>query len=106
MKTGKLFDQVTIQTLTTTVTSGDASEAWSAGTECRAGVTQIDGSRYLAGNELVDREVFEIELWDYSWSSNIRILYDSKYLYPIRPVMRNADKSNRGVVKILAATKV
>lgn len=106
MQTGRLFDIITIQTLSSSDSSGDITETWSTGTQCRASVRQVDGARYMSMSELVDREVYEIELWDNSWSSNIRIVLGSKTLYPIRPVMRNADGSYRGVVKIVAATKV
>ena len=105
MKTGKLFEIIKIHTLTSTENGGDVTEVWDEGTECRAKVTQIDGSRYLMASELVDKEIFEIELWDNDWSSNIAITYLGKTLYPIRPVMRNADASKRNIVKILAAIK-
>jgi hypothetical protein len=106
MKTGRLFDTITVKTLTTSVATGDASESWSAGTQVRADVKQIDGTRYLMAGELVDREVYEISLWDASYSPNIKIEFEGKTLYPIRPVMRNPDKSYRKIVTIIAATKV
>jgi hypothetical protein len=106
MKTGKLFDHITIYSLTSSENSGDVTEITDEGLKVRAKVTQVDGSRYLSMEELVDREVYEIELWDYSWSSNISMMYGTKLLYPIRPVLRNADQSKRNVVKIIAATKV
>jgi head-tail adaptor len=106
MKTGKLFDIITIYSLTSTENSGDVTETWDEGVECRANVTQVDGSRYLLASELVDKEIYEIELWDNDWSSNILISYLGKSLYPIRPVMRNPDASKRKIVKILAAVKV
>ena len=106
MKTGKLFEHITIKTLTSTENSGDITESWDEGRYVRASVKQVDGTRYLTAGELVDREVYEIQLWDYSWGSNIQIVYGDKVLYPIRPVQRNPDKSFRSIVKIIAATKV
>ena len=106
MKTGRLFDHITISTLTTSESGGDVTESWSTGTTVRASVKQIDGTRYLSQEELVDREVYEIETWDKALGSNIRITYGSLMLYPIRPPVVNADHSSRGVVKIIAATKV
>jgi len=106
MRTGKLFYSIVIKTLTSSLDSHqDASEVWDAGVSARASVTQIDGTRYLNEQELIDKEVYEIELWDNGWSSNIKIEYNGKTLYPIRPPARNADKSGRAVFKIIAATK-
>ena len=106
MNTGKLNKVITIHTLTSSEQDRDVTEVWDEGVEVRASVTQIDGSRYITGNELVDKEFYEIVLWDKDWGSNINIGYNGKTLYPIRPVMRLSDKSGRSVVKILAATKV
>jgi hypothetical protein len=106
MKTGKLFYIVTISTMTPTITAGRVTaETWSTPVERRASVEQVDGTRYLNANELADREVYKIELWDEGWSNNIRIVYDSKTLYPICPVTRSADRSCRTMAKIIVATK-
>jgi head-tail adaptor len=106
MKTGSMFQNITIKTLTTTVTGGDSVETWSAGDAVRANVEQVDGTRYLKENELIDRAVYKIELWDNDYSDNIKIEYSGLTLYPVRPLTKNADKSTRVVVKIIAATKV
>jgi len=106
MRTGNLFQTITIKVITETVTSGDVTQVLSAGVTVRAAVKQIDGTRYLASEELVDREVYEIITWDKSLGSNLQITYGTKTLYPILPPTVNADKSYRGTVKIIAATKV
>jgi head-tail adaptor len=106
MRTGKLFDIIVIKTMTTTTTSGDRVETWDSGVTARASVKQIDGTRYLAGQELIDRRVYEILLWGNNWGNNIKIEYEGLTLWPIRPVQENDDRSMRDVVKIIAATKV
>jgi len=105
MRTGRLSQQVTIKTLTTSVSGGDVTETLSSGVTVRASVRQIDGTRYLKMEELVDKEVYEIITWDKSLGNNIQITYGSKTLYPIRPPTVSSDRSSRGVVKIIAATK-
>jgi hypothetical protein len=104
--TGIYFDIVRIFTKTETEDEADVTEIWDEGVEARAEVKQIDGTRYLTNDELVDREVFEIKLWDNDWGSNISISFMGKTLYPIRPPMRNPDRTMRGKVIIVAATKV
>jgi head-tail adaptor len=106
MNTGRMFQNIIIKTLTTTVTGGDSVETWSIGDSVRAHVEQVDGTRYLKENELIDRAVYKIELWDNDYSDNIKIEYEGMILYPVRPLTKNADRSTRVVVKIIAATKV
>jgi hypothetical protein len=105
MKFADLFYTILIQTKASTENSGDVDEFTDEGISVRAKVTQIDGTRYMTMEELKDREVYEIELWDNDWSNNICITFGTKVLYPIRPLTRNAGAGNRSVVKILAATK-
>jgi len=105
MRIGQLFYGITIFTSSSTVTSGDVVEAWDTGVSARANITQIDGTRYMTDEELKDREVYEVELWDNDWSNNIKILWGTKTLYPITPPTRNSGAGNRTIVKILAATK-
>jgi head-tail adaptor len=105
MNTGTLNKTITIHTLTRTVTAGDASESWSAGDTVRASVRQIDGTRYLKAEELIDREVYEIMTWNNSYGNNLKITYGSKTLYPLRPPTINQDASTREIIKIIAATK-
>jgi hypothetical protein len=106
MRTGNLFDIITIYTLVETTVSGNDVETWGTGVECRAEVNQISGSRYYSVDQLVDREVYSIKLWDNSWDSKIKIVYNGKTLYPIMPPRRVKDNSQRGVVEIITATKV
>jgi hypothetical protein len=101
-----MFQNIVIKTLTTTTSGGDVIESWSAGNSVRACVTQIDGTRYLNVEELVDRAVYKIECWDNDYSNNIKIEYGGLTLYPIRPLTKNSDRSTRVVVTIIAATKV
>ncbi len=105
MRTGRLTGRITIKYKSESEDSGDITETWNDGGTVRASVRQIDGTRYLKEEELVDREVYEIITWDKGLGSNLQITYGSKTLYPIRPPMVNADKSSRGVLKIIAATK-
>lgn len=105
MRTGDLNRIITISTFTTSVSNGDVTEVWSTPASVRAKVTQIDGTRYLKEDELIDRVLFKIECWDNSYSDNIRIVYDSLTLYPIRPITRNPGSSKMNEIIILAATK-
>jgi len=105
MRTGLLNTTITIKECTTSVTAGDVAETWSAGETVRAAVRQIDGTRYLKSEELVDREVYEIQTWDKSFGNNLKITYGSKTLYPVRPPTFTSDRSFRTIVKIIAATK-
>jgi hypothetical protein len=100
------FQTVIIKTLTTTVTEGDAVESWDTGVTARASVTQVDGARYLKEEELVDRSVYKVELWDNSYSNNIKMEYGDLTLYPIRPWTKNDDRSTRVVGTIIMATKI
>ena len=97
---------ITIYTLTTTVSSGDVTETYDAGVSAKASVVQIDGTRYLKEEELVDRAVYSVECFDNSYSNNIKITYGSLTLYPIRPWTKNADRSTRTIAKIIMATKI
>lgn len=105
MRTGILNRQITIQTLTTSVSSGDVTETWSSGVTVRASVKQIDGSRFINIAELVDKCVYEIKLWNNSYGNNLKITYGLLTLYPIRPPTINPDRSGRDIMTILAATK-
>jgi hypothetical protein len=92
--------------MTSVTTGGDTVETWDAGVTRRAKITQIDGTRYLAVDQLIDREVYKIELWDNAIAANIKITFGTKTLYPIRPVLRNPDCSMRDIVTVIMATKV
>jgi hypothetical protein len=106
MRVGQLNHIVTLYTMTSATTGGDTVETWDAGVQRRAKVTQIDGTRYLAVEQLVDREVYRVELWDNTIAANVKVVFGTKTLYPIRPVLRNPDRSMRDVVTIIMATKV
>jgi len=105
MRTGRLNTTITIYTLTTAVSGGDVTETWSSGDSVRASVKQINGNRYLKDEELVDREVYEIETWDKGYGNDLKITYGSKTLYPIQPPHFGSDRSYRSTIKIIAATK-
>ena len=105
MNTGTLNRIITISTLSISESSGDVTETWSTPVSVRARVTQVDGTRYLKENELIDRALYKIELWNNSYSDNIRIVYGSLTLYPIRPITCNAGESKLNEIVILAATK-
>jgi len=69
-------------------------------------VTQIDGTRLLKEDELIDRQLYKIECFYEGWTNNIQILFEGKYLYPVRPITINPDKlSLVPVCQIYAATK-
>jgi hypothetical protein len=107
MHTGKLNSIILIQTLSESTSSGDVTQSWSAGVTVRAAATQIDGTRYLKDDELVDKGLFKFELWDNSYSENIRIVYEGKTLYPIRPITRNPGRGSMLCeIVILAAAKL
>lgn len=105
METGLLNRQILIQTITTTENNGDITQVLSVGDIVRANVIQVDGTRYLSENELIDRAVYKITLWDNSYSDNLKITYGSLVMYPIRPITRNPGKSMMNEIVILAATK-
>lgn len=105
MKTGELNRQITIQTMVITQVGGHDTEAWSEAETVRAKVTQINGSRYLKDEELVDRQVYRIVVWDNGYSDNLRIGYGSLNLIPIQPILKNAGGSFLDEVIIIAATK-
>jgi head-tail adaptor len=105
MRTGRLNTTITISSLTTATSGGDVTETWSTGDTVRASVKQINGSRYLKAEELVDREIYEIETWDKSYGNDLKITYGTKTLYPIQPPTFESDRSNRTIIKIIAATK-
>jgi head-tail adaptor len=105
MRTGQLDRNITIQTITNTVSSGDVTQVLSTGVTVRANVKQIDGSRYMNIEELVDKQVYEIVLWDNGYGHNLKITYGSLTLYPIRVIV-NPDPSTRDVMTIIAVTKV
>jgi hypothetical protein len=97
---------ITIYTCTTTVNSGDVTETWDSGVSAKAKVVQIDGTRYLKAEELIDRAVYSVECFDNSFSNNIKIGYGSLILYPIRPWTKNCDRSMMVIAKIIMATKI
>lgn len=108
MNTGSLNRIISITTLTETVSSGDVTQVETVLTGVRAKVRQIDGSRFMDSDELKDKVVYELRIWDNAstpYSDNIKITYDSKYLYPIRPITRNPGTSNLNELIIIAATK-
>ncbi|HUX56215.1 MAG TPA: head-tail adaptor protein [Bacteroidales bacterium] len=105
MKWGK--DSITIYTLTTTTdASEDVTETWDDGVTVSASVVQIDGARYVKEEELIDKAVYRVECFDNSYSNNIKIVFGSLTLFPIRPWTKNADRSMRSIAKIIMATKV
>jgi hypothetical protein len=105
MNTGALNRLITIKTYSETVSSGDVTGAWSAGETVRAKVTQVDGTRFVREDELIDRAVYRIECFDNSYSDNIQITYGTLTLYPVRPITRNPGRSNMNEIVIIAATK-
>jgi hypothetical protein len=105
MTFAKYNKDITISTRTDSETSGDVSESWSTPVVVRAKVTQIDGSRYLREEELIDRKVFKIECWDNDYDNDIRIGFGDYTLYPIRPITKNPNGSFLNECLIYAATK-
>ena len=106
MKTGRLNSTISIYELTTiTDSSGDITETWALCGTVRANVKQVDGSRYLNIAELVDKVIYRIETWNNSYGTNLKIVYGSLTLYPVRPPTINSDRSGRDVIQILATTK-
>jgi hypothetical protein len=104
---GELNKTIAITTLTETVSSGDVTQVDSLVEVIRAKVTQLDGSRYVNADELIDRALYKIECWDNNYSNNIKITYGNLVLYPIRPVTRNRSNGSKlNEIIILAATKV
>jgi hypothetical protein len=106
MNTGALNSNITIYTKSDSTSSGDVTESWGTGAAVRANVVQVDGTRYLKAEELVDRAVYKITLWDNSYSDNIKIVFGSLTLYPIRPITRNPGKGSKlNEIVILTATR-
>lgn len=106
MRTGELNSAISIYELTTaTDASGDITETWTLAGTIRAKVTQLDGSRFLNIAELVDRVVYKIETWDNSYAANLRVVYGSLTLYPMRPPTVNSDRSGRDIITIYGVTK-
>ncbi len=113
MKTGRLNTSISIYELTSTTDfSGDVSEVWTLAGTVRAEVTQLDGSRFqLDGSrflnvaELVDRVIYKIVTWNNSYGKNLRVVYGSLTLYPMRPPTINTDRSGREVITIYGVTK-
>jgi len=105
MDTGSLNQLITIQTLVITQTNGHDTESWSEAEVVRANIVQIDGSRYLKEDELTDRQVYRIKVWDNNYSDNLRIGYGTLNLIPIQPIIKNPGKSFLNEVIIVAATK-
>ena len=105
MNTGKLNRFITIQTLVQTEVSGHVTEAWSLAETVRASVTQFDGSRLLDGDELKDKVVYKIIVWDNSYSDNLKIGYLGLDLFPVKPIEKNPGKSFLNEVIIYASAK-
>ena len=105
MDAGKYNRPITIQTYTEVVASGNVTGTWDAGISTRARVTMVDGKRYLRENELIDGVLYKIETWDNSYSNNIRIVYGTETLYPVRPATRNPGPSMLTEIVILATVK-
>lgn len=106
MKTGRLNTSISIYELTsTTDNSGDVSEVWTLAGTVRASVTQLDGSRFLNVTELVDRVIYKIVTWNNSYAKNLRVVYGSLTLYPMRPPTINTDRSGREVITIYGVAK-
>lgn len=105
MNPGILNRSITIQTLVSTEVDGHSVESWSLAETVRASVTQVDGSRYLKEDELIDKQVFKILIWDNNYTDNIRIGYGDLNLFPIKPITKNPGRSGLNEVVIIAATK-
>ena len=106
MNPGELNQTISIETSTSTTIAGRSSMSWGAPvTGIRAKVEQIDGTRYLKEEELIDKALYRIKLWDNAYSDNIRITWGALILTPIRPLTRNPGNSNMNEVVILAACK-
>jgi len=106
LKTGRLNTSISIYELTSTTDfSGDVSEVWTLAGTVRAEVTQLDGSRFLNVAELVDRVIYKIVTWNNSYGKNLRVVYGSLTLYPMRPPTINTDRSGREVITIYGVTK-
>lgn len=106
MKTGELNSSISIYELSTaTDASGDITETWTLAGTVRAKVKQLDGSRFINVAELVDKVVYKIETWNNSYAVNLKIVYGSLTLYPMRPPTINSDRSGREVITIYAVTK-
>lgn len=106
MKTGRLNKSISIYELTSTTDfSGDVSEVWTLAGTVRAEVTQLDGSRFLNVTELVDRVIYKIVTWNNNYANNLRVVYGSLTLYPMRPPTINTDRSGREVITIYGVTK-
>jgi head-tail adaptor len=106
LKTGRLNTSISIYELTSTTDfSGDVSEVWTLAGTVRAEVTQLDGSRFLNVTELVDRVIYKIVTWNNNYANNLRVVYGSLTLYPMRPPTINTDRSGREVITIYGVTK-
>jgi len=105
MNTGAYNRIITISTCTTTESGGDVTETWSTPVSVRASVEQVDGTRYLKEDELIDRAVYKVKLWDNSYSDNIRAVYGALTLYPIRPITKNPGTSFLNECIMLMAVK-
>ena len=86
MRTGELNRTITISQKSESTTDGDVVESWSTPANVRAKVIQIDGTRFLSEEELIDKALYKIETWYGGWSDNIKIVFEGKTLTPIRPI--------------------
>lgn len=105
MNPGELNRIITIQTLVVTEVDGHSTESWSLAETVRAKVEQVDGSRYLKEEELIDKQVFKIICWDNNYADNMRIGYGLLNLFPIKPITKNPGTSALNELVIIAATK-
>jgi len=105
MNPGELNRIITITELTETVSAGDVVSVPGSAATIRAKVTQVDGTRFLKEDELIDRAVYKIQCWDNSYTNNMEIGFEGKTLYPIRPLTKNPGTSNLTEVIIICATK-
>jgi head-tail adaptor len=104
--TGQYNRIITISTLATSESGGDVTEKWSEPVSVRASVEQVDGSRYLKEEELVDKAVYKIKCWDNSYSVNIRIVYNTLTMYPVRPIKINPGSGSKlNEAEIICAVK-
>jgi len=105
MRVGEFNTTITITTITETESDGDVTQVETSET-VRAKIAQIDGTRYLKEDELVDRALYKIKCWDNDYNDNLKITHNGMTLYPVRPITRNKGSGSKvNEIVILAATK-
>jgi len=105
MRVGEFNTTITITTITETESDGDVTQVETSET-VRAKIAQIDGTRYLKEDELVDRVLYKIKCWDNDYNDNLKITHNGMTLYPVRPITRNKGSGSKvNEIVILAATK-